>query len=485
MKRLRRLRQGQSIALTLAFLLLPLTASANDSLGISVTVVPYANEEGLSSGNDELWFPVEPGGVIERQIRVKSFSDQPQLVQVLPYDYGTSDGERFTNFGEPSVVTEFLEVTPNEILLAPNQTELVTIRFAIPDGAPERAYEGVFRVLGEFASPQEAEEGSGARAVLPGNVAIDVEFWLGIGAALDLLPKFDITGIEGILEDNEQFLRVYFENTGLTPIQLRGSVQFADPVFVDRVFDPVTFVSPEIFSSESGFTDVPVSDEITEGPWRVLVAAEQDGIRQTRLFEQNISFLAPSERIAWIPLAIQILLVLVFLALAILAIRLLRSGGKGDSSSGAVKPSTPKPPKKKASEQKQTEPVLVKLGLLLDSLKNRLRSVKIDLSFAARISEVIGNRFKMLIGFISSSVSDLIYFITSHLEKRKERAKAKELENRIEEVLKLKQRVKELETEDIRFEVMRREFDRNYQLNYPTTNHSKETAEKSKAKVKG
>lgn len=178
-----------------------------------------------------------------------------------------------------------------------------------------------------------------------------------------------------------------------------------------------------------------------------------------------------------VPIAIQILLVLVFLALAILAIRLLRSGGKGDSSSGAVKPSTPKPPKKKASDQKQTEPVLVKLGLLLDSLKNRLSSVKIDPSFITRISEVIGNRCRKLIGFIGSSVSDFIYFITSYLEKRKERVKAKELDNRIEEVLKLKQRVKELETEDIRFEVMRREFDRNYQLNYPTTNYPKETAE--------
>ena len=310
-----------------------------DGLGISVAVVPYVDENGLSGGgNDRLWFPIEPGQTAIREIRITSYSDLRQLVSIQTFDFVTENGVRSTDFSKPSAISEWIDKETTEgVLIEPGETITMAIAVSVPSAATERAYEGTLRVIAtEFDDPADAEaeenEG-GVKAIVKGAVAIDLSYWVGVGDVLALLPSFDIADIEGVLIEDVKYLRVYFDNTGLSPLRLRGSAQFSDPQFVERVYEPAIYISAEISAGERGFADVLIDQEIVDGNWNVFVLAEQDGIRQTKLFEGNIRFATPGSLPPWVGLAAQIVIGLLSLVGALIGLRALRgSRGRNDGS---------------------------------------------------------------------------------------------------------------------------------------------------------
>jgi len=321
--------QSKFLALALSIFLVLISgfSARADGLGISVSIVPYTDESGLGGGNDKLWFPIEPGQTLNREIEVTSQSDLRQVVYVQAFDYITEDGVRSTDFSQPSVISEWLSQEAIEgVVLEPRESVTIPITLSVPSDAVQRAYEGKVRVIAtEVDEEQEEDQGGGVKAIVKGAVAIDLAFWVGVGDVLTLLPSFDIADLEGVLIGDSKFIRIYFDNTGLSPLRLRGSAQFSDPQFVERVFDPVSFVSPEIPPGESGFAEVLIDQEITEGNWNVFVVAEQDGIRQTRLFEGNIRFVEPGALPAWVGLAAQIAIGLLSLVGAMVGLRAIRS----------------------------------------------------------------------------------------------------------------------------------------------------------------
>jgi len=310
----------------MALVVIPPVAQANDDLGLSVTVVSTANEQGLTEGNDSLWFGVEPGDSVVRTVEVSSESQIDQVIQVELFDFGFENGERFTDFSKPSQISEWFGFRDEQVLLPAGDSVEIDLEFSIPSSAEQLSYEGTARIVASAAAPAEANsDGSSFQAIVGGRAAIDIPFWLGIGDALSFVPEFNIVSIQGVLIEQTKYLRVFVENTGTIPIRLRGSAQFADPVFEDRIFDPFDFRIPEIGFDSSGSVDVEIDQSITEGDWNILVSASQGAIRQSKLFEQNISFSDPGSGINPLALALQIGIFLGFLALAIFGYRLIRS----------------------------------------------------------------------------------------------------------------------------------------------------------------
>lgn len=480
--------KGQSALVALALLAIPgpALAAEDDSLGISVSIVPYANEEGLSAGNDKLWFPVEPGESITREIRVRSYSQVAQDIEIQMFDSISVDGVPRVDFSKPSFAEQWLEVSPGDLRLEPGETKIIAMEFAIPLDSQERSFEGVIRVLGSQSNFNvEGSGGSGVRAVLPGSVAVDVVYWLGIGDALTLMPSFDITSVEGLILDGDKHLRVYFENSGISPVRLTGSVQFADPVFVERVYEPVSFIAPQIAPNESGFVDVLVDQEINDGPWRILVSAEQDGIRQNKLFEQNIEFLLLSERVNWNGVLIQAGLAILFAAISVIGYRLLRKRPptQPPAVSASGKPVDVTPPTKKSLR----EPVMALIsrlrtffgGLGFPKLNLRIQSSgKVTHSLRRALTSTgswLVNTFKKVLGLILGSIDSFAYSLRQKSIKREEAKQIRQREQRIEKVLQLKSLLKELETEDIRIDVTRREMDQRFSSRgaSPENNQSK------------
>ena len=309
-----------------AFAAYPLTAHANDDLGMSVVITSEVNDQGLTEGNDSLWFGVEPGETVTRTIVVTSESEIDQVIAVELFDFGLENGERFTDFSKPSVVSDWFGFANEEVLLPAGETVEIALDFEVPPEAEEISYEGTARILASAAVlPDGGEDGSNFRAVVGGRAAIDIPFWLGVGDALSFVPEFDILSIQGVLVDDVRYLRVFVENTGTIPVRLLGSAQFADPVFVERVFEPFQFRIPEIGIDQTRFVDVEIDQEITDGDWNVLVALAQGPIRQTKLFEQNLTFTDPSAPRNWGGLALQAAAFIGFLVLAIVGYRLLRT----------------------------------------------------------------------------------------------------------------------------------------------------------------
>lgn len=310
--------------MTTALLSLTIPAMAEDSLGLSVSVVPDAREDGLATGNGRLWFAMEPGSSYSRQISLRSSATVDQLVTLEFRDYAYTNGVRSLG-SDPSIVNEWLTLNPGTIVVGAGESVEVDLLIDPPSDAPEQAFEGAMVVLASAAQVND-EQGSGekVRVEVATQIALNIEFWVGVGAAENLYPTFDIRSLEGrIGDDGSKEVRIYFENTGLIPLKLSGSAQFLSPTFDELTFGPYEFRTKDIPTGQIGFVDVEVSQELLEGPWQILVAAQQDGIKQTKLFEQEISFSGASS-LAWLVPLVASAAVIFFVGLGIFGLRLLR-----------------------------------------------------------------------------------------------------------------------------------------------------------------
>ena len=320
-----RLKQFTTTIIVSGLSFFGLSAQADDSLGIGVQVVESSQGD-LSMGN-RAWFGIEPGESGSAAFKVISQSDVEQTISYEVFDVEIVNGQTQVDTSELSETSQWLSFEPAVAIIPAGGSREVAMTYDIPENAPEEAFEAVLRVLATGGSTQ-VESQAGSKAVVGTAVGVDIEVWLGVGDAVSLLPNFDITDIQGVILPQGRFLRVEFENLGLVPLALRGSVQFADPILVERSFEPTKYVARVIQGGESGYVDVPVVDEITDGNWNVFVSATQAQVRQTKLFEKNIEFEAPSEGGSYWVL-IQSVLVALFAVLAVYGLRrVLRSSAQ-------------------------------------------------------------------------------------------------------------------------------------------------------------
>jgi hypothetical protein len=298
-------------------------------LGISISLVNDGPTDAERSGS--LWVGVEQGQSVTRTINIRSLSDDTtQSLEFELYDIIRTDGEKVTDYAQPSKLTPWLVVSPDSPEVEPGETISVTLTFTAPEDASDAAFDAVLRVLASGVAVEDTDEDDGTKAIVKTKLAIEANLWLGVGDALTLEPNFEIESVDGALIDGRKFIRIFIKNNGLVTIEPTGRFQLSDPAFVERVFEPVDFESKEILSSQLGFVDVPVPDDVVDGIYRSFVTAQSGSVRKTQLFEGQIVFDDPNA-LSISDLAIRIGIFIIAALGLVLGVRLLRAKPKKPS----------------------------------------------------------------------------------------------------------------------------------------------------------
>jgi len=272
-------------------ILVPLPASAGTGLGISISFDKAEQTDAESAGS--IWAGGEQGTSLTRTIRVRSTSDDvAQVLEFIVYDQIIENDEKITDFKNTSKVASWVSFSPDNAIVAPGGETTVVMTINIPATADDESINLTLRVMAGSAGDitQGLEENVGVQAVIGSKIAIDSNFWLGVGDAMELMPNFEILGVDGVLLNETRYIRVFFENTGLVPLALGGRFQLSDPAFQDLVYEPIDFRVRAIDAGDLGFVDVEVPLETADGFYRSFVTAQHSGVRKTEVFEGNLVF---------------------------------------------------------------------------------------------------------------------------------------------------------------------------------------------------
>ena len=268
---------------------------AAPGLGISVSFERADQTDAEVTGS--IWAGGEQGSKLTRTILVRSLSDDvTQEISLEIHDQILVNGEETTDFDLPSRISDWVTFSPDKPLVPPGGQVRITMTIEIPSNAADEAFDVTLRVMaGAVENLEEIEEeANGVKAVVGTRLAIDSGMWLGVGDALELMPNFEIVGVDGVLLEGTKYVRVFFENNGLVPLRLTGRLQLADASFADLIYDPQDFIVPEIRTGQDGYVDVPVQPEIEDGNYRSFVMAQQGGVRKTEIFEGELVFDDPN-----------------------------------------------------------------------------------------------------------------------------------------------------------------------------------------------
>ena len=306
--------------------LLPIVGHALPGLGISISMVNDGPTDAERSGS--LWVGVEQGQSVTRTMNIRSLSDDTtQSLEFELYDIIRNDGEKVTDYSQPSKLTPWLVVSPDSPEVEPGETISVTLTFSAPEDADDAVFDAVLRVLASGVAVEDTSEDEGTKAIVKTKLAIEANLWLGVGDALTLEPNFEIESVDGALIGGQKYIRIFIRNNGLVAIEPTGRFQLSDPAFAERVFEPVDFEFEEIGSGQLGFVDVPVPDDVVDGIYRSFVTAQSGSVRKTQLFEGQIVFDDPNA-LSVSDLAIRLGIFIIASLGLVMGVRLLRSKPK-------------------------------------------------------------------------------------------------------------------------------------------------------------
>ena len=327
-------------------------------LGIGVDVIATSDDTpGQLATNRELWFSTTPGGVVSRQLRVISSSDDEQQISLGIYPLVVVDGEPTIDTTEASETAVWATIEPNNFVLAPRTTETITITYRPPSDVQVGSYEAYVQILVKAVSIDAPQGQGGLRAVVPTALSFKKSLWLGIGNQDGELPvtDFELNGVAGYLRDGKNVVQIRISNTGETPIRPKGNIEFVDPLFPDNRFGPVDFSSPTIMPDEVARTEIDAPDGLTDGAWKVRVTARQGSIQKSEVFDVELTFDDSTSEFAgrwgWL-LALPWMRIVVALLAAVglwFGLRLLRGDAKrdggddSDDDATGTKPDSPKP----------------------------------------------------------------------------------------------------------------------------------------------
>jgi competence protein ComEA len=309
-------------------------------LGIGVDVIATSDDTpGQLATNRELWFSTTPGGVVSRQLRVISSSDDEQQITLGIYPLVVVDGEPTIDTTEASETAVWATIEPNNFVLAPRTTETITITYRPPSDVQVGSYEAYVQILVKAVSIDAPQGQGGLRAVVPTALSFKKSLWLGIGNQDGELPvtDFELDGVAGYLRDGKNVVQIRISNTGETPIRPKGDIEFVDPLFPDNRFGPVDFSSPSIMPGESARTEIDAPDGLTDGAWKVRVTARQGSIQKSEVFDVDLTFDDSTSEFAggWGRLLalpwMRIVVALVALVGLWFGLRMLRGGTKRDT----------------------------------------------------------------------------------------------------------------------------------------------------------
>jgi hypothetical protein len=347
-----------------------LPAFAVPGLGISVSFEKADQTDAEMTGS--IWAGGDQGAQLTRTILVQSLSDNvTQAISFEIYDQILVNDEITTDTSIPSRISDWVTFSPAEPIVRPGGEVRVNMTIDIPADAPDGAFDATLRVMaGSVENLEEiGNDSNGVQAVVGTRLAMDSGMWLGVGDALDLMPNFEIIGVDGVLLEGTKYVRVFFENTGLVPLRLSGRLQLADVAFAELVYDPVDFLVPQIRTNQQGYVDVPVQQQLEDGFYRSFVLAQHGGVRKTEIFEGEIVFDDPN--LLTLPdFLLRGALLVVALGALVFGYRMIRSPRKGgDSSPTPIGGRNPKPRFGAGLFASVSKQALLALGVLMSLVR--------------------------------------------------------------------------------------------------------------------
>jgi hypothetical protein len=284
------------------------------------------NADGLEK-NNRMWFAIEPGSTGSREFRVSSTSQVTQIMSIGLIPAARENGGKLVAAPElSSDAASWVSFEPSKFDLAPGDSKTVKISFAPPIGTDPVFIESFIEVNANKKAAQASQY------AIPTALATNFPVTLTVGNVDQLAIDFEILDVEGFLDDAGPQLRVYVKNAGRTPISPSGFVQFSSLDFDSVRSDELKFAGTSIFPNKVGSIDVPVSDPVTAGKWRVLVSASQGSVRATKIFEKDLTFDGPPKGLN-LPFPINWQRILLALFAVLLLVLAKRSGSKSPSGS--------------------------------------------------------------------------------------------------------------------------------------------------------
>lgn len=262
------------------------TEPTTGRLGIGVFLTPGedANGDGLEQTN-RLWFALEPGNSLSRTLKVSSTSVITQNVSLSTVAASREgDGRLRQEPAREDPLKDWFTFSPREFSLSPRGSQDVKITVTAPLDASAGMTENYVRVLAAGAAKSDAQY------QIPTAVAFVQDAMVTVGDASQLQLDFSILDVEGFKGEGGPTLRVYFQNTGGVPISLTGTVQLASLDFEGVRSPTIDFRTPVILPDNGGFADVPMSEPVAAGSWRIFVAAFQGSYQKSATFERDLTF---------------------------------------------------------------------------------------------------------------------------------------------------------------------------------------------------
>jgi len=299
--------------------------SAQAEGGFFLRVLPDPAQEW--SNNSKLWVVAAPGEKSVRRFTVANTSGNKIEVNLKVGGARILDGTISYDKDAKLRSKEFASFSENPVTLLPNEQKTIKVTFSAPSDAESYAEDGylVASIDGKDASSR-----SGLQVVIPTVYQYAYPMFVGVGTYSEFKSDFEILDVDGYINSKGNALRVFFRNTGKTPILLKGDVSFQDATFGGPVLGPFDFSTSRVSPGQTAFAAIQLPETITETKWKIFTKATVGINTKTKEFEKKLSFTG----ISILTHVIQILLALVSILGLLWSWRQFRpSRRKGDQKS--------------------------------------------------------------------------------------------------------------------------------------------------------
>jgi hypothetical protein len=259
--------------------------SAHAEGGFFLRVLPDPAQEW--SNNSKLWVVAAPGEKSVRRFTVANTSGNKIEVNLKVGGARILDGTISYDKNAKLRSKEFASFSENPVTLAPDQQKTIKVTFSAPSDSESYAEDGylVASIAGKDASSR-----SGLQVVIPTVYQYAYPMFVGVGTYSEFKSDFEILDVDGYINSKGNALRVFFRNTGKTPILLKGDVSFQDATFGGPVLGPFDFSTSRVSPGQTAFAAVQLPETITETKWKIFTKATVGINTKTKEFEKNLSF---------------------------------------------------------------------------------------------------------------------------------------------------------------------------------------------------
>ena len=309
------------IAATIIYIVFafPINAFGNsNSLGLALDIIPSTDQEiqKLTNGQS-LWFVIPPSSSKYREIRITSTAKVKEEIELSIGFLNRIDGKATIDDSKKSEIADWAKFSDNNFALNPSETKVVKLEFIIPVDSQIGVHEAFLYVTAKSVS---ATIGSD-QYKLRQKARMASPIFLGVGTADQIYTDFEIQDVDSLISDGGKNLRVFFKNTGKTPINLTGSISLSSLEFSNRQAGPFYFNSLPIRAGQDAYVLIPTKEEVTVGKWKIFVSASQLSRTKTKEFTKNLTF---KDNLNIIGLAIKLIFAIFFLFLLQYSYRTLR-----------------------------------------------------------------------------------------------------------------------------------------------------------------